>query len=218
MILKDTRLYLDIDEFDRAQCSEFLFNSCYVSNYLSRHARGMRWNSEDYKGILIKCTSKGDVLPHLSPQGNLIIPIEFDQEKYDRLTGVDLHELYLSLFCNGFERAALHFQIPLSELSSIIKRFRTGGYKNEWVYKRKKFGDIHLQCTLFCEITREKFSLFLCVESEGGTIFQERILETKPDELIFSHMFKDLGLRDNRIVVLDAYKDSIFELPINGLE
>jgi hypothetical protein len=218
MILNDTRLYLDVDEFDRVQCSEFLFNSCYVSNYLSRHARAMRWNSEAYKGVLIKCTSKGDVLPHLSPQRNLIVPIEFDHEKYDHLTGVDLHELYLSLFCNGFEKAALHFQFPIFELLSIIKRFRTGGYKNEWVFKRKKFGDISLQCSLFCEINRKKFTLFLCVENECGTLFQEKILETKPDELIFSHKFKDLGLQDNKIVVLDKFANSIFELPIYGLE
>lgn len=216
MILKDIRLYLDVEGFDKTLCSEFLFNSCYVSNYLSRHIREMQWVSESYKGILIKCAPRDDILPHLSLQRNLIVPVEFDLEKYNRLGGVDLHEFYLSLFCEGFRRAALHFQIPFSELLSLIERFRNGGYKNEWIFKRKKFGNLHLQCSLICEINRENFSLFLCVEGKGGIILREKILETKPDEIIFSHKFKDLKLRDGKIVVLDAFEHSIFELPIDG--
>ena len=218
MILKNTRVYLDIDEFDRAQCSEFLFNICYVNNYLSRHAREIKWDSDDYNGILIKCTSEGGDLPHLSYQRNLIIPIAFDQEKYNLLTGENLHEFYLSLFFNGFEKAALHFSIPLFELLRIIQKFRTDGYKNEWVFKRKKLDGMRLQCSLLYEINREKFSLFLFIKSGSDTIFQERILETKPDELIFSHKFNNLVFRDNKIVVLDAFEQSIFELPIDELK
>ncbi len=111
----------------------------------------------------------------------------------------------------------MHFPVPFFELSSLIDRFRNGGYKNEWIFKKKKLGDVQLQCSLNCELSRDNFSLFLCVDRRGVTIFQEKILETKPDELIFSHKFKDMKVQDNKIVVLDAFENSIFELPIDGL-
>lgn len=218
MMLKDIRLYLDVADFDRVLCSKFLFSSCYVSNYLSRGIRGIRWNSESYKGILIKGVSRGDIPAYLSSQGNLIVPLEFEQEKYMRLNGASLHEFYLSLFCAGIEKAALCFEVPVPELLRLIDGFRSGGYKNQWIFKRRTLGKARLLCSLICDLDQEDFSLSLSVARKGVEIFRQKILQTKPDELIFSHKFKDLKLQDNKIVVLDEFENSIFELPMVGME
>jgi len=45
----------------------------------------------------------------------------------------------------------------------------------------------------------------------------EPILETKPDEIIFEHRFKELTLADDSVIVKNKFGEKIFSLELSKL-
>ena len=48
-------------------------------------------------------------------------------------------------------------------------------------------------------------------------ILHRKILETEPDELVFTPMFKDVNLDGDSVVVVDKHGDIIYSLKIDEL-
>jgi hypothetical protein len=74
-----------------------------------------------------------------------------------------------------------------------------------------------VQASLSCHLDTEKFTLTLKLERKGMTLFEQQILETKPDELIFAYRFKDVVAEDNRVVVKDKFGKPIFSTRVDSL-
>lgn len=215
--LRTVRLYLYPDDYAQAIRNEFLFRSCYVSNFLTRSVRRIRFVTEGIKGVLLQGRRAPDVDPWINVDSNLIVPVEFAQERYELMRPGEQHEFFLEMFVEGLDKAARCQEIPLAELMAAIDEFRKGGYANEWVHQRKVLRPIGLQASLVCRIDTTKFTLNLALERKGTKVFDETILETKPDELIFVHRFKKVALEEQAIVVKDKHGKVIYSLDAKAL-
>lgn len=217
MILNSVRLYLNADEFESSLKSEFLFRSCYVSNYLTRRVKSLRYSSDGFKAILVQGSSLPDSLCRISSENNLIAQVGFRLEGYKSQKPAKCHEFFLGMLLEGIEKSARQHKVPLNELKSAIEEFRNGGYRNEWIHKKKVFRAADLVALLHCSLDTKGFNLTLKLDSKNGTIFEKVILSTKPDELIFAHKFKDVQLVDGSVVVSDKFGKSAFSVRLDSL-
>ena len=117
----------------------------------------------------------------------------------------------------GLARCAQEHEIPISELTMAIEEFRRGGYRNTWTHQRKLLRPAGLHASLLCALTSDRFGLILKLESNGATVFEQEILETKPDELIFAHRFKEVVLECDAVVVKDKFGKPLFSMPASSL-
>lgn len=216
-LLRAVRLYLWPDEFTQEVRSDFLFRSCYLSNFVTRYVREMRLITDGFKGVLVQGRNAGAAKPYVSVEGNLIVPVRFEQERYETLTRGERHEFFVDMLVRGVEEAAKHRRIPFVEMMVAIEEFRRGGYVNEWIHQKKTFRSLDLQAALVCRLDTDRFTLNLTLEREGATVFDRKILETKPDEVIFTHRFKDVALEGRNIVITDKHGKRIFVLDADSL-
>jgi len=97
-----------------------------------------------------------------------------------------------------------------------IDRFRNGGYKNVWLFKRKRI-DLVRQVELICELDREMFTLTLVVKNKNTEIYRRDILKTKPSSVIYHHKFKDILVDENNIVIIDRFGKPIYQVSISDV-
>jgi hypothetical protein len=217
MLLRTVRLYLHSDEFAQAARSEFLFSSCYVSNFLSRRVRDLGFRSDGFKGVLIQGRCEADGPVRISSEGNVIVPVHFDQPRYESLGTGGKHEFFIGMVVEGLEKCARHHRIPFVDLMAAIDEFRRGGYRNEWTYQKKLLRPFGIQASLLCRLDAQKFALTLKLERKGTTLFEQEILETKPDEVVFAHRFKEVVAEEDRVVVKDKFGKPIFSTRVDSL-
>lgn len=211
MIFKDLRLYLS-EEFPRGIGSEFLFRSCYFSNFLTRRVRALRL-LRDYKGFIIQ-GCQVITPPRISPEANLIVSVGFSSAAFAELRPGEEHEFFVAMTVDGLDRCAQQHQIPIAELTTTLEEFRRCGYRNEWTYQRKLLRQVGLQASLLCSLDPERFRLVLKLEKKHRAVFEQQILETKPDELIFAHRFKEVVVDGDSVVVKDKFGKALFSMPI----
>jgi hypothetical protein len=216
MMLDDIPLSLKTDEYPRVYRSDFLFRTRYLSSFLRRHLRESRAIGEGFRQMSIEGTSIPKEECWISSK-SLVAEVFFDQNTYDRLAANDLHEFLISMLLGGVEKCAIQHDVPATELAEWVDEFRALRYRNEWVHMRKAMRKPKLVALLLCSLDTEKFVLTLRLETPGGkTLFEEKILETKPDELLFKHKFKDVILDGGLIVVRNRQGSNVFQIAIDG--
>ncbi|NJL56722.1 hypothetical protein HC928_17365 [bacterium] len=99
-----------------------------------------------------------------------------------------------------------------------IEEFREGGYVNRWIHKSKLLRSVGLRATLNCDLDTRRFVLMLRLEKNGVVIFEEPILETKPDEVIFAYRFKDIVLEGRTLVVTNKFGDPAYRINIDSVK
>lgn len=216
-VLKTVRLYLHVDDYGQELRSEFLYRSCYISNFTSRCVRGLDFKTNGFKGVLVQGRKSPPGEPRVSVETNLIVPMRFDQERYESLGPGEHHEFFLGMLVEGFEKCARYHSIPFEELMAAIEEFRGGGFRNEWTHQKKQLRPFGLQASLLCRVDTERFTLNLMLEQKGAVVFDQQILETKPDEIIFAHRFKEVVVEGEAIVVRDKFGKPLFSLEASSL-
>ncbi len=216
VLLKNVRLYLHLDDYERELRSEFLFRSCYVSNFVTRRVRELGFKTDGFKGVLVQGRAT-DCPPLISSEHNLIVPVPFDRARYGSLGPSEHHEFFTGMMVDGLEKGARHHRIPLAELQAAIEEFRSEGYKNEWMHQKKLLRPLGVHASLLCRLDTHNFTLTLKLERKGVTLFEQQILETLPDELIFAHRFKDVVAEGDAVVVKDTFGAPLFSVRVDSL-
>ena len=217
MQLRDISLYLNIDEYERMYGSDFGFRSRYLCNFVRRQVAPLRFQTEGFRSIAVQGCREPSELCSIEGEKVAVAPVRFDQQEYESLAQGEHHEFFISMLSSGFEKCSRCYEIPLKELQSAIEEFRLGGYKNEWVHQSKLLRGSGLRATLLCSMDSERFTLRLRLERKGNIIFEEQILETEPDEIMFVHQFKEVVLKDKKVVVNDKFGDPTFSVMLNQL-
>jgi hypothetical protein len=152
-------------------------------------------------------------------QGNagLIVPVYFDQARYDSLGPDEHHEFFLGMYIEGIEKANRDFSIPYDVLVQSIEDFRKGGYKNEWLDKRKLLRPLGLHATLLCDMDTNRFQLTLLLERKGTTIYRQPILTTLPDEIMYKGDFKEIVIDGSKILIMEEFGKVTFTLDTSTL-
>ncbi|MCX5747479.1 MAG: hypothetical protein NT062_33865 [Proteobacteria bacterium] len=150
----------------------------------------------------------------ISVERNLIAPAGFSSARYAALHPGEEHEFFIAMIVDGLERCAHQHEIPIIELRTALEAFRRGGYRNEWTHQRKRLRQVGLQASLLCSLDPERFRLILKLEKKDVLVFEQQILETKPDELIFAHLFKEVVVDGDAVVVNDKFGQQLFSMPV----
>ena len=217
MLLRDVSLFLNIDEYGGDYSSDFQFRSRYVCNFVRRQIVPVRFKTGGFGSIVVEgCREPTNECP-IRGEKVLSATVAFDQQEYESLAQGEHHEFFIGMLLEGLEKCSQHHEIPLKELQSAIEEFRSGGYKNEWVHQSKLLRGSGLRGILLCKMDSERFTLYLRLERKGKVVFEEQILETEPDETIFAHEFKEVVLKNNKIVVEDKFGDPTFSMSLDTL-
>lgn len=213
MILRKIYLYLDPDEFPKEVAIPFGFRSRYACNFLERRLKPLRFHSGGFNRIIIQGSALQTSVKIVKGSNAISSPVPFQIDHYEKLNNNDRHEFYLSMIERGLNTVSLHHPIPTPELTEAIDLFRNSGYKNEWTHQAKYFKEDGLRASLLCRLTPDVFSLTLNVTRGHEIIFDNIILKTKPDELIFAHQFKSLERHKDTVIVRDKFGNIFYQTP-----
>ncbi|MBK9974757.1 MAG: hypothetical protein IPP14_08280 [Planctomycetes bacterium] len=223
MHIRYVSLYIFPEEYGRAYGSSFELHARYLCNYLRRRILGLRFKTKGFGAILIRGCRTANDPAYISSNRNIIVPLPFDQARYNSLKPGELHEFFISMLVEGLHKVARHHNIPLTEILGFVEEFRKGGYKNEWVHQSKLLRGTGLRASLLCAMDSERFTLRLKLERKGAPVFDQQILQDLPSETCFAHKFKDIVLKGRKVIVTQMFaelpgKQPLFTLDLNDLE
>lgn len=198
---------IDIDHwlFDRDYDSEFGYRTRFVSNYLSKQIRKAKFKTDGtFRMICVRLWPKTEEKIFLDTDC-LMVLLPFDKERYEQIKGTQNCEYYLEVLEEGFRKAATLKKIPLETLLGLIDEFRKDGCKNEWLHRRKRFKEYDIEVALNCYFTTLDFKLVATIKriSTKEELCSDIVLQTEPDEIHFDHLFKDLLIDGNNIIITD---------------
>jgi hypothetical protein len=212
VILKHLYLYLNEDDFPDDVQVPFGFKTRYLCNYLERELRRLRYMTEGFSKICVRgCIDAISNCP-IVPENAAMASVVFDRREYESLAPEEHHEFFIRMLVGGLEKCARFHRIPLAEMCACLDEFRRGGYRNDWVHETKTLRQVGLRASLLCRLDVDAFVLTLRLERNGTTVLEDAILKTKPDELVFSHRFKDVVLKGSAVVVRDKFGRPTFSV------
>lgn len=218
MLLKDVALVLYAEGYPRLYRSDFAFRARSTCNFVSRILRAFRFETSNFWRVLLVGHRESKQACGVLGGDVLAVGVKFDQVRYETLVGEQVYEFFLEMLTEGFSIARASHDVPYNELMEAVDRFRDGGYRNEWVHKKRLFrGRDGLRGTLLCSMDLERFVLTLRLERKGVLLYESDILETKPDEICFGHQFKDLAIEGEKLIVTSRVSKPLLQLDLSAL-
>lgn len=217
MLLRDISLYLNLEEYDRLFNSEFQFRTRCLCNFLRRRIISERIRSEGFGSIAIEGTEHR--VPECAIEGDrvLVARIPFEEAEYKSATTIEMQEIFISMIEKGIEICRRSHDVPAKLISRGIDDFRDGGYRNEWVVKTRSYRHLGLRAVLTGRLSVTQFELRLRLERGSREVLNTTVLDTLPDETVFSHRFKDLSLDGTSLSVKDKRGRPVYSVDIGTL-
>lgn len=185
----------------------FALHTRFICHFLSTRIRKSHFIT-DGSFDMISVAPKLEAIENISIIGinSLSVDIQFDKAMYDSIKNKSSFEYYLELLSRGFKTASLYKNIPLEVLSKLIVEFRNSGYKNEWLFKKKKFKEYDFEVFLNCYFSSYDFKLEISVKriSTSEILISGIIIRTLPHENYFDKMFKDIVIENGSLIVTYA--------------
>lgn len=210
MNLRYIALFMDFDSnIDENVRNEFNSSSRFISNYLSTQIRKIKYKTDgSYNMISIAPSKEIQHQCRIIGDNSLQARVPFNMGEYISAKNEDkilLYEYYLKLIEQGYTIASEYKKIPLSELFEISSQFKAGNYKNEWLHKKKRFKEYGIEALLKCFFTSVHFHLELTVNDirTKARLIQGIVIQTMPNEVYFDHLFKDLILKDDNLIITE---------------
>jgi len=206
MNLRYINLDLDRENYGNKYGYKFFLNTRYICNYLSKTIRKLKYTTDSTFNMISIRVSNELFEPKIVPFDVLAVGVLFDKERYELMKKTENCSYYLELLEEGFRKASEFKEIPLKMFLNLIDEFKSGGCKNEWLHKRKKFKEQDLEVALNCEFTTKHFQLVATISqiSTEKELIKGIVLRTEPDEVLYDKMFKDILIENNKIVITDA--------------
>ncbi|WP_207398979.1 hypothetical protein [Bremerella alba] len=216
MILKHIYLYLNPSEYPDPLVTEFGFRTRYICNFIERRLKEEKFNADGFSKICVQGRDEPGEECHIVSENALVPEVHFDRARYENLKDEEHHEFFLEMLERGLTKCQKSYVIPLSSLHSAVEEFRSCRYVNQWEHKKKRLSN-GLVVSLQCELTMTEFVLTLSIKKGNELLFERPILNTKPDELIFAHQFKDIAQSDGELVVTNKFGKTLYNLRLSDL-
>jgi hypothetical protein len=211
MLLKTIPIFLNVVDYKNPLGSEFLFGTHYLTSFLSRKLRPLKFKSDGFFQICIEgCREPG---PCRIVNRSALVPLHFDRPAYEALSPDECHGFRVKMATEGIRKCSSAFDIPAEQILAFVQEFVDGNYVNHWVHRRQRLRP-GLWATLKCEVSPERFRLRLELSSKSGVFFDEQILETLPDSLIYKYQFVGASLEGKNVVVVNKFGDPIYQTPV----
>lgn len=239
MKLKNFYIALNSDDFKQGPggiVSDFNFQTYYFSNYIQRIIK----NKFEVDGFTFI-----DIRGRFHPKENFEIDktfktfeieIPFDLKRYQKIYPYkndyplegrllipidnqdDFSLFVFNMLIEGLEKSkSLNAPIPVNDLITIVNEFKEIGYKNEWIFKKKTFKEYNLKAELHCQLTSNFFSLKLKIWKGNNVIFNQEILRTLPDSIMYGYEFNDIIIENNILKITKKFSGDLFKIPLSEL-
>lgn len=208
MIIRYINIWLSPETgFDDDYRYEFTLHTRFICHFLSMRIRKIKFLT-DGSFDMISVSPKPQGIESVSIRGigalNVVVP--FNKKKYDSIKNKSSFEYYLELLQQGFYTASQHKNIPLDILNDLIIEFRNNGYKNEWLFKKRRFKEYDFEVFLNCSFSSYDFELEILVKkiSTSESLINGIIIRTLPHENYFDKMFKDIVIENGNLIITYA--------------
>jgi hypothetical protein len=205
-------IHLGLDYYDYIESNnelryEFQQHTNFISDYFSKAIRKYKYKTDgSYKMISVSPT-EFEVKPTKSQGfGDVIgVNLPFDRNRYEQIKGTSDCSYYLELLEEGFKKASEFKEIPLETLLSIVKEFKDGGCKNDWLHKKKRFKEDDLEVFLICQFTTNYFQLVITINqiSTKKELVSGVLIRTEVGVSIHEGMYKDVLIKNDEILITD---------------
>ncbi len=217
--MKLRTIYLSLYGYPDEISDPFSFETRCLCNFVQRPARKMKIDTEGFNNIVVCGDPSPDAAVRLVHEKSLSVPFIPDLERYKMATDDEKHRYFIEILTEGLHRANEFHPLPIPALLELIREYEDGKYRNCWIHQTKLLRGHGLRATLMCELTMHEFSLTLSVSRKEKILMSENILSTKPDEICFHYMFKDILLCDNNLVVTARRGfDNLAQIPLSRFE
>lgn len=178
----------------------------FICDYFSKAIRKYKFKTDGtFNMISINCTEFEMKSTSVVPIDVLDVYVKFNKNLYEKLKHDNDYSYCIELLEQGFRKAAELKLIPLEILLNIIEEFKLGGYKNEWMYKRRRFNEDDLEIVLTCNFTANYFQLTATINqlSTKLELVKGVIMKSESGVSIHEGMYKDI-LIEKDIVITDT--------------
>ncbi|WP_321438180.1 hypothetical protein [uncultured Bacteroides sp.] len=205
-------IHLGLDYYDYIESNnelryEFQQHTNFIDDYFSKAIRKHKYRTDGtYNMISVSATEFELKSTKLQGFGDVIgVNLPFDRNRYEKIKGTEDCSYYLELLEEGFKKASEFKEIPLETLLNIIEEFKQGGYKNEWVHKKKRFKEDDLEVVLICQFTTNYFQLVATINqiSTKKEVVSGVLIRTEVGVSIHEGMYKDVLVKDDEILITD---------------
>jgi len=216
--------------------SDFNFQTDYVTQFIEKHLRTLKFDADDFNMIFIKGRKKPKEYFFIEEHHKcLTIEIPFDENLYSTLypflndyplvnllkpleNKKGFNEFIQKFITTGLNKAKEQkAAIPTDQLIDAVLNFKDSGYKNEWIHKKKIFKEYKLTASLCCELTCNYFLLTLAIEKDKQEIFNQELLKTLPNATLYKDEFNDLIIEDKTLKILKKDKSILAEIDIEKI-
>ena len=239
--MKIKHFYLDLSsEFDSNEIkirSDFRFQSDFITHYIEKGLKSLKFESHEFNMILIKGQKHQKTTINIDPLfKTLTINVLFNIEKYKTLypyTNIypldgnlinpirkekAFNEFLLSMILDGMESAKIqNITIPYDSIIESAMLLESLGFINQWTHKKKRFKDHKLIVELNCKLTSNYFILTLIIEKRNQPLYQKEILKTLPNAIMYKNEFDTIDLINECVVITKKDRSILFELDINEI-
>ncbi|HQU84704.1 MAG TPA: hypothetical protein PKY59_16315 [Pyrinomonadaceae bacterium] len=196
---------------------QFTLHTRFISNYFSKILRKKsNWFETDGSFNMISVEPMPDSLKdcRIVPEKVLTVSVPFDKARYEMIKGTSNYDYYLEMLEAGFRKASNYKQIPLNNLLNLITEFKANGYKNEWIHTNKRFKEYDIEITLICQFTTLDFKLLATINkiSTKKPLCFGVILRTDADEICYDKTFKDVFIKEDKIIITDGFDRPSFSI------
>lgn len=203
--------------------NKFGYNTCFIGYYLSKAVRKEKIETGIYNMIYVLLSAKiKEPTVKLSECFKTIeITIPFDEAEQSRYIAMDIeerYEFYLTMLEKGYYLANIVCDVKPEILIGLHEKFRQGGYRNEWLFKKKRIKEYGINVVLDCVFTSFEFKLMLTVlDLKKNPIAKGCIYHTYPDYTFFYKTIKHLVVTDKKMIITDFLDYKIIECKLEDL-
>lgn len=214
MILTQVYLYPDLGEFRTDAAFAFRNQTRFVCHYVQRYLTSLKIPTNGFNRICVIGKGQASESSRINSSKVLAVEVPLDIEEYKKVPSGDLPEYFISFLKAGFEKAIRDQHLPKHFFGDVFEIFRAAGYMNRWTHVAKKFPSIGVKCNLNCELDLSWFRLSLVIEHDEGGAFSEEILRTLPDEIVYTHMFKNVQVDGRTLTVYDKFGMPLWKMSV----
>lgn len=217
MILTNFTLYMRLanksnEEIDYSYT--FFKKTRHIANYVERMClKKIRFEANGFKNILIELREAESMVPTITSNKSLQIPILFDRSEYDKISSLaEFREFVIKTIVKAFQVTKGVFTIPAIEILDSIEELKSkNNYVNQWLHQRKVDSKRKIVVELTCSLTVDRFALRLVVLINDEEEFNKIVLETDPDEVAFHYRFKDIIIESKKITISSKTSENLLE-------
>ena len=191
MILNEIYLYPEILDFGEKIAFPFKLQTRSLCNYIERFVKKEKYQTKGYNRVCFIGRKQGDLNNRVNSSRVLVVEFFLDEQKYIKTEKNLLNEYFISLILSATSNC--DYPLPKESISAAIDEFREIGYKNEWVFKKKRARG-KIDFSLICKLSMDEFLLNLEVAKDGVIIFCDNILKDTPNEFVYGYHLNDINL------------------------